>query len=60
MGRNLREGSGALLLVSALGVLYHGVAQLAARDYLACGVLVLTGLSLVRASVELLRPSVGE
>ena len=60
MGRNLREGGGALLLVAALVVLYHGVAQLRGRDYLACCVLVLTGLSLVKASVEMLRPSIGE
>jgi len=30
------------------------------RDYLACVILTLTGLSLMRAGVELLRPSVGE
>ena len=48
------------MLLIALAVLYYGVAELRARDYLACIVLVLTGLSLMRASVELLRPSVGD
>ena len=60
MGRTLREAGGALVLVSALGVLYYGVAELRTRDYLACIILVLTGLSLMRASVELLRPSIGD
>lgn len=60
MGRGIREGSGALLLLAALVVLFQGVTQLRARDYLACVILVLTGLSLMRAGVELLRPSTGE
>lgn len=60
MGRRIREGGGLLLLLCALGALYVGVGELRARDYLACIVLVLTGLSLVKASVELLRPSIGE
>ena len=60
MGRRIREVGGAVVLAGALGVLYFGVARLRAGDYLACVVLVLTGLSLVKASVELLRPSIGE
>lgn len=58
--RCARETAGVALLVSGLVVLYHGVAQLRVRDYLACCVLLLSGLSLVKASVELLRPSIGE
>ena len=60
MGRAIREGGGALLLLGALAVLYDGIAQLRVRDYLACVVLVLTGLSMMKASVELLRASIGE
>jgi hypothetical protein len=60
MGRGLREGSGALLVLGALAALFYGVMLLRSRDYLACIILVLTGLSLMRAGVELLRPSIGE
>lgn len=49
-----------LLLIAALAVLFQAVTLLRARDYLACIILVLTGLSLMRAGVELLRPSTGE
>jgi hypothetical protein len=48
------------LVLSALGLLFYGVVQLRQRDYLACVILTLTGLSLMRAGVELLRLSVGE
>ncbi len=60
MAQRLREGSGALLLISALGVLLYAISRLRERDYLSCIILVLTGLSLLRAAVELLQPSVGE
>jgi hypothetical protein len=60
MGRGLREGCGTLLLLGALGSLFYGVLLLRVRDYLGCGILVFTGLSLMRAGVELLRPSTGE
>lgn len=60
MGRGFREGSGTLLVIGALVVLFYGVTLLRGRDYLACIILVLTGLSLMRAGVELLRPSIGE
>jgi hypothetical protein len=56
----LRAGAGLGLLLCALAVLFYGVMQLRQRDYLACIVLTMTGLSLMRAGVELLRPSVGE
>jgi hypothetical protein len=55
-----RDGSGVVLLVCALASLFYGVMQLRQRDYLACLILSLTGISLLRAGVELLRPSVGE
>lgn len=60
MGRSIREGAGLALLIAAFAALAYGVLQLRGRDYLACIVLVLTGTSLVRAGVELLRPSIGE
>jgi hypothetical protein len=60
MGRSLREGSGTLLVVGALVVLYQAVSVLRGRDYLACIILVMVGLSLMRAGVELLRPSIGD
>ncbi|MEM9068791.1 MAG: hypothetical protein AAGE52_09800 [Myxococcota bacterium] len=56
----LREGSGALLLLSALATLFYGVVKLRAHDYVATIVLVVVGLALLGAAVELLRPSVGE
>jgi hypothetical protein len=56
----LREGSGTVLVLAALAALFYGVVQLRGRDYLACIILVLAGLSLMRAGVELLRPSIGE
>jgi hypothetical protein len=54
----LREGSGFALLVLALAVLFNAVSELRGRDYLACIILVFTGIWLLRAGVELLRPSV--
>jgi hypothetical protein len=60
MGRVLRDGSGTVLVAAALAALFHGVTQLRSHDYLACIVLTVIGLSLLRAGVELLRPSLGE
>lgn len=60
MGRWLRDGFGSVLVAAALGVVFYGVTQLRAHDYLACLVLTGTGLLLLRAGVELLRPSLGE
>ena len=56
----LREGTGVVLVVAALVTLFIGVTELRAHDYLACIILTFTGLSLMRAGAELLRPSVGE
>jgi len=56
----LREGSGGLLLLSAAATLFHGVLQLRGHDYVAAIVLVVIGLALLGAAVELLRPSTGE
>jgi hypothetical protein len=45
-------------LLLALAVLFVAVTELRGRDYLACIILVFTGIWLLRAGVELLRPSV--
>ena len=52
--------TGVALVIGALITLFIGLMQLRAHDYLACIILTLTGLSLMRAGSELLRPSVGE
>lgn len=60
MGRPVRDGSGALLVLTSLGALTYAVVQLRGHDYVAAILLVVTGLFLLRAGVELLRPTVGE
>jgi hypothetical protein len=49
-----------LLVLASMAILTYAVLQLGAHDYVAASLLVFTGLSLLRAGVELLRPSVGE
>lgn len=60
MASGLREVIGAVLVLLALVTLFVGVTELRGHDYLACMILMFTGLSLMRAGAELLRPSVGE
>jgi hypothetical protein len=60
MGRIVRDGSGLLLVLAALAALFHAVSQLRGHDYLAAALMVLMGLAVLRAGVELLRPTVGE
>lgn len=60
MARRLREGVGALLIVSALAVLWIAIRHLGNQEYVGAVLLVSTGLALVRSGVELLRPSMGE
>ena len=60
MASALREVTGVVLVLVALVTLFAGVTQLRVHDYLACMILTFTGLSLMRAGAELLRPSVGE
>ncbi len=60
MGRAARDGSGLVLVVGSMGLLYAGIAQLRMHDYLASMLLLGTGLSVLRAGVELLRPTLGE
>jgi hypothetical protein len=60
MGRVIRDGSGLMLVIAALGAIGYGIAQLRDHDYLASTLVLLTGLAVLRAGVELLRPTVGE
>lgn len=60
MSRYLREGCAALLLVSALVLIGLGVQHLRDQEFVGAVLLALTGLTLVRAGVDLLRPSMGE
>lgn len=60
MGRHLRESSGALLILTALGVLLLAIRHLRDQEFVGAVLLVSAGLALVRAGVELLRPSMGE
>ena len=60
MARTLREGTGALLVLVSLGTLFVAVRELSGHDYVAAAMLTFSGLALLRAGVELLRPTVGE
>jgi hypothetical protein len=60
MAKHLREGSGAVLILSALAVLWLAIRHLRDQEFVGAVLLVSTGLALVRAGVELLRPSMGE
>jgi hypothetical protein len=56
----LKDGAGYVLLVLALGVLALGVNAVRTHDYVAAILVLGTGLAVLRASVTLLRPSIGE
>ncbi len=56
----LKDGAGYVLLVVALVALFAGVAAAADHDYLASALVLGTGLAVLRASVTLLRPTIGE
>lgn len=58
--RGLREIVGLVLLVLALSVLFGGLRELRREDYVAALLFVVSGLGLLGASTELLRPVVGE
>jgi len=48
------------MVIGALAILFYGVVRMRDRDYLGCIVLTCTGLSLVRAGVEVLRSTAGD
>ncbi len=58
--RAFREGMGATMLVSAMAVLAYAIMRLTEHDYVGAVVLVVVGISVLGASVELLRPWAGE
>ena len=49
-----------MLVLVALAVLGVGIRHLRDQEYVGAVLLMTTGLALVRAGVELLRPSMGE
>lgn len=51
---------GILIVIGAALGLGYGVSEIAARDYVAAGLLLIAGSSMMRAGVQLLRPTVGE
>lgn len=56
----LRDGTGLALVALAIGLLFFGIRTLVEHDYLAAMLLVTSGLSVMRAGVEILRPTLGE
>ena len=56
----LKDGAAYALLVVALSVLGLGVNAVRGHDYVAAILILGTGLAVLRASVTMLRPSVGE
>jgi hypothetical protein len=60
MSSPLREGTGVALVALSLATLFYAILQLRGHDYVAGVLLVLTGLSLLRAGVELVRVTAGE
>lgn len=60
MANRLREALGAVLIVCALAALWMGLSHLRQQEFVATVLLITTGLSILRAGVELLRPGLGE
>lgn len=60
MSSRLGVALGALLVVASLAGLFASMLELRDHDYVGAVLLVFVGLSLLRAGVELLRPTVGE
>lgn len=52
----VRYGAAIAITAAALALLFYAMTILRTRDYLGCIILVLAGLSMMRAGVELLRP----
>ena len=60
MARMLRDAAGLVLVVASLAAMVEGVGELRAHDHLAAILVLGAGLSVLRAGVDLLRPSIGE
>lgn len=56
----VRDVVGGLLVLASLATCFEGLMRLRAHDYLAALAVVMLGLALLGAGVELLRPTVGE
>ena len=56
----VKEIFGLIVMAFALAALVYAVFVLRTRDYVATMLLSVIGFSLLRASTELLRPTVGE
>ncbi|MCA9532790.1 MAG: hypothetical protein KC593_03890 [Myxococcales bacterium] len=56
----VRDVAGGALVVASLVTCFEGLMRLRAHDYLAAVVVLMVGLALLGAGVELLRPTVGE
>lgn len=56
----VRDICGALLVLGALAGLFEGLMRLRAHDYVAAFIIMMAGLGVMGAGVELLRPTVGE
>lgn len=55
----MRQACGVTLLLSGLAACFYAVTVLSARDYLGAMILGFMGTALLRAAVELLRPTLG-
>jgi hypothetical protein len=53
----VRHGTGVVISAAALAVLYFAVVLLRGHDYLGCAMLLPSGLWLLRAGTELMRPT---
>lgn len=60
MPSRVREILGAVLIVCAMVALWLALSHLREQEFVATILLVTTGLSILRAGVELLRPTIGE
>lgn len=60
VARRLAEVLGGLVMLAGLAVLFEAILMLRAHDYVAALLLGLVAVPLVRAAVDLLRPSLGE
>ena len=59
-GDRVRDGFGGALLGGAFGARFAGVRALRGHDYVASILLIIVGIALVGAGVELLRVRAGE
>ena len=56
----VRDVAGAVLVIAALVALFEAIGRLRDHDYVSGALVILVGLAVLGAGVELLRPTVGE